>query len=278
MMRLKLHKFIPDTWLEIAAASFDAWDKRDQQEPFLSNNRRDYARITPVGLSSAGVPGQTLPSADQCPLLLLGFRDEQETAAQFTSYVWSSWTSKTVQPMHVDQSLQDMLNRLAQGSASTCANQSKSSGQMSIPSVSENKGSNEPPAQSTQSKDERKGGSSKESSSDERERESPDTTSKPEGKSLKTSGTTSSTQQIAKGQGTHTDDKSERPVLLKSNQLCKGLKLIGDMLRQNPVRTCAGRARRMHRLMPSWKLKEFVKLLFLIAKMTDVHFPEMTGS
>ena len=78
--------------------------------------------------------------------------------------------------MHVDQSLRDMLNGPARGSARTCANQSKSSGQESRPCDSVHKGSDEPPAQSTQSKDE----------CVEREGEPPDTTAKPEGKSLKT--------------------------------------------------------------------------------------------
>ena len=80
-----------------------------------------------------------------------------------------------------------------------------------------NMGSNELPDKSTQSMDEHKGGSSKESSSDKRERESPHTTFKPEGKSLKTSGTASSTHEIVKGHGTHTDDKSDEASSCKGH-------------------------------------------------------------
>ena len=43
MKRLKLQNFIPDMRQEITAASLEAWDKRDQQKPFLTENRRGYA-------------------------------------------------------------------------------------------------------------------------------------------------------------------------------------------------------------------------------------------
>ena len=72
---------------------------------------------------------------------------------------------------------------------------------------------------------------SKEPSSDKREREPPDMTTKPEGKSLKTSGAASSTQELGKEQGTHTDDKSKEVIFLeiRGNQLRTELKLIRDM-------------------------------------------------
>ena len=109
-------------------------------ESFLTDNRRGYARITPVGLTSTGVPGQELPPADQYSLHGLWFCDEKESTAQFTTYVWSSWTGKAVQPTHVDQNIQDLLNR-PRGSANTGVNQSKLCDQQNKSSDSANKGS-----------------------------------------------------------------------------------------------------------------------------------------
>ena len=151
MMRLKLQRFTPERWQEIAAASLDAWDKRDQQKPFLTDDRRGNARVTPAGLTSTGVTSQTLPPADQCPLHGLGFCDEKESSTQFhfTTYVRSIWTRKAVLPTRADQSLTDMLKGPARGSV-LVIRQSKSSGQVSKPSDSVNKGSDEPPAQSLQ--------------------------------------------------------------------------------------------------------------------------------
>ena len=109
MIRLKLQDFIPVLWQEIAVASLDAWDKRDQQETFLTDNRRGYARVTPIGLTSTGAPSQTPLPADQYPLHGLGFYDETKSSTQFATYVWSS-SSKAIQPMHVDGSLVNMLS------------------------------------------------------------------------------------------------------------------------------------------------------------------------
>ena len=140
---------LQEMWHEIAATSLDVWDKRDQQEPFLSDNRRGYARVTPVGLTSTGVPDQMVPPADQYPLHGLGFCAENESTLQFTTYVWSSWTSKAVQPMHVDQSIQDLLNRPARGEANTGGGQSKSCDQQTASSDSSNKRSVRFPTQAT---------------------------------------------------------------------------------------------------------------------------------
>ena len=48
-------------------------------------------------------------------------------------------------------------------------------------------------------------GGSKEALSDKRERESPDTTTKPEGKSLSTENAASSTKELSKSGGTNSD-------------------------------------------------------------------------
>ena len=50
MIRTQLHDHIPQQWLEIAAASLPTCEERECQEPFLSDNRRGYARISPIVL------------------------------------------------------------------------------------------------------------------------------------------------------------------------------------------------------------------------------------
>ena len=109
MVRQKLQDFVPKTWHEIKRASLDAWEKRDENEPFLPDNRRGYARVTPAGLTSTRDADQTLLPEDQYPMHGLGFYGHQESCAQFTTYVWEGWTGKTVQPMQLNQSLQNML-------------------------------------------------------------------------------------------------------------------------------------------------------------------------
>ena len=100
--------------------------------------------------------------------------------------------------MQVDQGILSMLSGPDRGSASVCgASHSKSSNQDTGKPDLANKGSEEPSLQD---------GGSKEIPSDKRERESPDTTTKPEGKSLKTTSAASSTQtqEFTNKGGTHT--------------------------------------------------------------------------
>ena len=72
-----------------------------------------------VGMTSTGKPSQTVPSLTQYPLRGLGFCDKSECSAHFTTYCWSRWSSKTAQPMQVDQGILDMLNGPDCGSAGT---------------------------------------------------------------------------------------------------------------------------------------------------------------
>ena len=36
----------------------------------------------------------------------LGLYDDLETCGQYSGYVWSDWTTRTVQPMHINEALQ----------------------------------------------------------------------------------------------------------------------------------------------------------------------------
>ena len=63
MIKLKWISIIPRQWLETTTRSLEAWKQRDEKSPFLPDNRRGFARVTPVALSKVGVrSGQDLYS------------------------------------------------------------------------------------------------------------------------------------------------------------------------------------------------------------------------
>ena len=65
MIKLKWISIIPRQWLEIATQSLEAWKLRDEKSPFLPDNRRGFARVTPVALSKAGVPNTEIHAMDE---------------------------------------------------------------------------------------------------------------------------------------------------------------------------------------------------------------------
>ena len=105
MMKLGWISCIPREWIEITTKSLEEWTERDGKAPFLPDNRRGYARVTPLALSRNGIPGLAVLTLDQYPRDGLGTYDDLETSNQFSGYVWSDWTTKTVQPMHIDDAL-----------------------------------------------------------------------------------------------------------------------------------------------------------------------------
>ena len=114
MIKLKWFDLIPRKWLDITTHSLKAWEERDQLSQFHSDTRRGYARVTPVALSSVGVPGSgTLPQ-DEYPKHGLGIYGDYETCEDFKGYIWASWTTMAAQPMQVDSALQAMINQSAQ--------------------------------------------------------------------------------------------------------------------------------------------------------------------
>ena len=50
-IRLKWVRCIPRERGEITTFSLKEWEARDEKPPFLPDNRRGYARVTPVALS-----------------------------------------------------------------------------------------------------------------------------------------------------------------------------------------------------------------------------------
>ena len=159
--------------------------------------------------------------------------------------------------MHVDQNLMNMLNGPVRGSASTSANQSKSSCQDSKTSDPVNKGSEEFPPQSTQSKDDLMDGGSKEPSGPKRERESERQQPSPK----ETSGAASSTQEIAKEEGTHTESKARKPESSENDgqSAAHGIETHWSYVKTDS--NAQDEAKRMHRTLPAWKLKDCMRLL-----------------
>ena len=168
------------------------------------------------------------------------FMMKEKSSEQFSTYIWSSWTSKVAQLMQVDQDIIDMLSGPDRGSAIICvASQPKSSSQDTKAPDLMSKGSEELPSQSTQTKTDPMDGGSKDalSDSDRRERESPDATIKPEAKSLETASAASSTQ--------------EQSAVL-------GLEAHWRYIKT--VKKAQEATKKMHRSMPEWKLKDCMRM------------------
>ena len=195
MIKTKWIDILPRQWLEITQ-SLEAWKQRDEKTPFLPDNRRGYARVTPVALSKVGVPGTKIHAMDEYPLHGLGLYDDFEPWGRYSGHVWSAWTTRKAQPVHIDPALQALIDQSSQlapsapgqkylvndSAASNLAFESKGS---QLPS------SNDDPPFPASMED-----VSMDTSADKRSRESPDSTLKPEGKSLKTSGVATATKQL----------------------------------------------------------------------------------
>ena len=89
MMKLGWISCIPREWVEITTKSLEEWKERDEKPPFLPDNRRGYARVTPVALSRNGIPGLAVHTLDQYARDGLAIYDDLETSSQFSGYVWS---------------------------------------------------------------------------------------------------------------------------------------------------------------------------------------------
>ena len=81
MLRLKWYDHIPRAWLEITTFSMEEWQARDQKRPFLPDNKRGYARVTPVALSIHSVFDQALFTVDQYPLSGLGMCESHQVSS-----------------------------------------------------------------------------------------------------------------------------------------------------------------------------------------------------
>ena len=141
MMKLQWIDSINREWIEITTQSLEAWKARDEQSPFLPDNRRGYARVTPIALSKLGVPDSAVLMLSEYPLQGLGLYDDLETCEQYSGYVWSNWTTKTVQPAHIDSVLQAMLDQSSKQGVNAASQPSFTSAQPMSSTTTEFKGS-----------------------------------------------------------------------------------------------------------------------------------------
>ena len=54
MMKLRWISEIPREWIDITTNSLEAWSARDELSPFHTDNRRGYARVTPIACQALG--------------------------------------------------------------------------------------------------------------------------------------------------------------------------------------------------------------------------------
>ena len=193
MIKLEWMHRITRQWLEITTQSLEAWKERGDKSPFLPDNRGGYARAMPVALSKVGIPNTKVCSRDEYPLNNLGLYEDFESWEQYSGYVWSGWTSKVVQPVHIDPALQAMIDQSTQPSAAAASPPSHISTQSTSSTDAGFKGSYTSAVTTATPFPDSVEDVIMESVADKRSRESPDSTLKPEGKSLKTSGVASAT-------------------------------------------------------------------------------------
>ena len=124
---------------------------------------------------------------DEFPTHGLGIYDDYETSEDFSGYLWATWTTMAAQPMQIDPALQAMIDQSTQMKSGQTGPSYDLGVSVDVDLPSQPTGSNEfacgvaaPFPDSTEDV-------SMESVVDKRSRESPDSTLKPEGKSLKTS-------------------------------------------------------------------------------------------
>ena len=247
MIKLKWVNLIPRQWLEIATQSLEAWKLRDEKPPFLPDNRRGFARVTPIALSKVGIPNTEIHSMDEFPLHGLGLYDDYESWSKCKGYVWSGWTTRKTQPMHIDPALQALIDQSAQVAPNAASQAYAGKDPATSDSTAEFKGSQLPvcnfePPFPTSVPD-----VCMESSVDKRSRESPDSTLKPEHKSLQTSGVAVATEEEPIVFGTcaiaaTTADQSEiEPRTIRWN--------VKEKTEVRPTMW------RFHHSSPAWKLK-----------------------
>ena len=247
MIKLKWVNLIPRQWLEIATQSLEAWKLRDEKPPFLPDNKRGFARVTPIALSKVGVPNTEIHAMDEFPLHGLGLYDDYESWSRYKGYVWSGWTTRKAQPMHIDSALQALIDQSVQVDPNAASQTYIGKDSATSDSMAESKGSQLPvcnfePPFPTPVPD-----VCMESSADKRSRESPDSTLKPEHKSLKTSGVAIATEEepIVFGTSAVTAKKADQSEI-------KPQTIRWNVKEKHEVRPTMWR---FHHSSPAWKLK-----------------------
>ena len=123
MIKLKWLGCIPKA--QITTVSLKEWEARGAKPPF----------------SCLTVGEDMVLPVDQYPFGGLGIYEDTESTSQFAGYVWSDWTNQTVQPMHVDKALQELINKSVAANSEATVTQSQLGSQSSTTVNVENKGS-----------------------------------------------------------------------------------------------------------------------------------------
>ena len=145
--------------------------------------------------------------------------DDYETCAEFNGYIWATWTTKAAQPMQIDSALQALLNPSAQAPSGQKGPNYDMGTPANVDSAAHSKGSHEHACGSAAPYPDSVEDVSMDSGVDKRSRESPDSTLKPEGKSLKTSGaasaaTASDTVGVSTTENVKPSNVTKRPITI----------------------------------------------------------------
>ena len=187
MMKLRWIEELPRAWIDITTNSLETWSARDQLSPFRADNRRGYARVTPIAMSNVGMPGTHVHPVDECPTHGLGIYDDYETSEEFNGYIWATWTTMEAQPMQIDSAPQAMIDQSKKSASGQTAPSYDLGTSVDVDLSCKPMGSNEFARGAAAPFPDTTDDVSMESGADKRSRESPDSTLKPERKSLKTS-------------------------------------------------------------------------------------------
>ena len=163
--------------------------------------------------------------------------DDYETCDMFSGYVWATWTTMVAQPMQIDSVLQALLNPSAKASSSQSAVNYDLGTPVNVDHADQPMGSNECASGIAAPFPNSIEDVSMDSGVDKRSRESPDSTLKPEGKSLKIS--ENATTPVTK-------DTEEMPTVddKKSSNVTKWPKTVSE---------AKSLMREVHQRMPAWK-------------------------
>ena len=243
LLKLRWFTDIPRQRLAITTHSLEAWKARDQLSQFHDDNRRGYARVTPVALSHIGVPGSNILHADEYPIEGLGVYDDFEVCDKFSGYIWATWTTMAAQPMQIDSALQALLNPSGGPPSGQSGVHYNSGVPINVNAADQPMGSNGCASGVAAPFPDSVDDVSMESGVDKRSRESPDSTLKPEGKSLKTSETTTAPTT------TDTDEMSTADSVKPSNMT----------RRPKTVSEAKSLMREVHNRMPSWKAEKLLE-------------------
>ena len=253
MLKLNWVGIIPRKWLEIATQSLEAWKLRDEESPFRPDNRRGYARVTPIALSTRGVPNTMIHARDEFPLHGLGLHDDYESWSRYQGYVWQGWTTRKTQPMHIDPALQSLLDQSMQVDPNA-ASFTYVGGDVGTPApTTESKGSQLPSWESEPPFPDSVSDVDMQHSADKRSRDSPDSTLKPEHKSLKTGGVAVATDEEPVHVGASVANAPAAPEPDIQPQTVRW-----NVSKKEEVRMIM---LRLHHSSPAWKLKVCIEAM-----------------